>query len=79
MNKNQWHYIVWVGGVDDYYTTYATAKNHYDKWIERGFDDVILQCWDTFNKKYRTICYTESLKEKEDQEQVLAEMKEIKE
>ena len=79
MNKNQWQYIVWVGGVDDYYTTYATAKDHYDKWIERGFDDVILQCWDTFHKKYRTICYTENLKEKEDQEQVLAEMKEIKE
>ena len=59
MNKNQWQYIVWVGGVDDYYTTYATAKNHYDKWIERGFDDVILQCWDTLHKKYRTICYTE--------------------
>ena len=50
MNKNQWHYIVWVGGVDDYYTTYATAKDHYDKWIERGFDDVILQCWDTLHK-----------------------------
>ena len=59
MNKNQWQYIVWVGGVDDYYTTYATAKDHYDKWIERGFDDVILQCWDTFHKDYRTICYTE--------------------
>ena len=28
--KNGWRYIVWVGGVDDYYTTYEKAKEHYD-------------------------------------------------
>ena len=57
--KEDWKYIVWVGGVDDYYTTYERAKEHYDEWIEQGYDEVILQCWDTFHKKYRTICYTE--------------------
>ena len=36
-------YIVWVGGVDDYYTTYEKAKEHYDEWIEKGYDDVILE------------------------------------
>ena len=36
-------YIVWVGGVDDYYTTYEKAKEHYDEWIEQGYDDVILE------------------------------------
>ena len=43
MNTNQWKYIVWVGGVDDYYTTYEKAKEHYDEWTEQGYDDVILE------------------------------------
>ena len=37
-----WRYVVWVGGCDDYYTTYERAKEHYDKWIEQGYDDVHL-------------------------------------
>ena len=40
--KNGWRYIVWVGGVDDYYTDYDRAKKHYDEWIEQGYDDVVL-------------------------------------
>ena len=36
-------YIVWVGGCDDHYTTYKKAKEHYDKWIEQGYDDVHLE------------------------------------
>tara|TARA_R100000988_G_C3862891_1_gene100117 strand:+ start:367 stop:540 length:174 start_codon:yes stop_codon:yes gene_type:complete len=39
----QWQYIVWVGGVDDYYTDYKKAKEHYDQWIKQGYDDVILE------------------------------------
>ena len=46
MNEN-WKYIVWIGGVDDYYTTYKRAKEHYDKWIEKGYD-VVMQHYDTF-------------------------------
>jgi hypothetical protein len=33
---------VWVGGCDDYYTTYERAKEHYDEWIEQGYDGVHL-------------------------------------
>ena len=36
-------YVVWVGGCDDYYTTYERAKERYDQWIEQGYDDVHLQ------------------------------------
>ena len=43
IKMNKWKYIVWVGGVDDYYTDYKRAKEHYDKWIEQGYDDVILE------------------------------------
>jgi len=33
-------YIVWVGGCEDYYSTYERAKEHYDEWIDKGYDDV---------------------------------------
>lgn len=42
-------YVVWVGGVDDYYTEYNRAKEHYDEWIDQGYDDVVLL--DLKNKK----------------------------
>ena len=42
-NFGEWKYIVWVGGVDDYYKTYERAKEHYDEWIEQGYDDVIIE------------------------------------
>ena len=40
---SKWKYIVWVGGVDDYYTTYERAKKHYDEWVAKGYDDVIIE------------------------------------
>ena len=40
---SEWRYIVWVGGVDDYYTDYERAKEHYDEWIAKGYDDVTIQ------------------------------------
>ena len=39
----EWKYIVWVGGVDDYYTNYLDAKKAYDKWIAQGYKDVIIE------------------------------------
>jgi len=57
--QSQWLYVVWVDGVANYYTTYAKAKEYYDDCIEAGHDDLMLDCWDTFHKKLRTICYTE--------------------
>ena len=59
MDKNQWLYIVWVGGHAHYYTTYGKAIEYYDEWVAQDYNDVTLLCWDTFHKKYRTICYTE--------------------
>jgi len=41
--KESWRYVVWVGGCDDYYTTYERAKEHYDEWIEKGYDGVYLE------------------------------------
>ena len=40
--QNNWRYAVWVGSVDDLFTDYDIAKKHYDKWIEKGNDDVVL-------------------------------------
>ena len=38
-----WKYIVWIGGVDNYYENYEDAKQEFDKWISRGYDDVIIE------------------------------------
>ena len=40
---SEYKYIVWVGGCDDYYTSYKKAKQDYDKWIKQGYDDVHLE------------------------------------
>ena len=42
MNED-WKYIVWVGGVDDYYATYERAKEHHDEWVGQGYDDVTIE------------------------------------
>ena len=36
------NYVVWVGRCDDYFTTYQRAKEHYEEYIEQGYDDVHL-------------------------------------
>jgi len=41
--RQGWRWIVWVGGVDDYYTKYESAKEHYDEWKAKGYDDVQLE------------------------------------
>jgi hypothetical protein len=41
--KNGWRYIVWVGGVDDYYKNYNDAKRHFNEWKDKGYDDVIIE------------------------------------
>ena len=38
-----YRWIVWVGGVDAYYKNYDRAKEHYDKLIDQGYDDVIIE------------------------------------
>jgi hypothetical protein len=41
--KSKWNYIVWVGGVDDYYVYYRDAKRDYDEWIEKGYTEVCIE------------------------------------
>jgi len=38
-----WRYIVWVGGVDDYYKKYSDAKKSRDEWIAKGYDQVTIE------------------------------------
>ena len=38
-----YNYIVWVGGVDDYYINYEDAKRDYNYWINQVYNDVILE------------------------------------
>ena len=39
---SKYKYVVWVGGVDDYYDSYTKAKQDYDQWVGQGYDDVHL-------------------------------------
>jgi hypothetical protein len=39
----KYKYIVWVGGVDDYYKNYEDAKRDYNEWIAKGYDDVQIE------------------------------------
>ncbi len=38
-----YNYIVWVGGVDDYYINYSDAKRDYDEWKDKGYDEVCIE------------------------------------
>ena len=39
----KYKYILWVGGTPDYYVNYKDALKDYDEWIEKGYDDVIIE------------------------------------
>ena len=41
--KLGWRWIVWVGGVDDYFLNYEDAKESYDEWIDAGYDFVKIE------------------------------------
>ena len=41
--KKYYKYIVWIGGVDEYFTNYTAAKKCYDYWIEEEYDDVVIE------------------------------------
>ena len=41
--KQGWRWIVWVGGVDDYFLNYKDAKESYDEQIAEGYDFVKLE------------------------------------
>jgi hypothetical protein len=40
---SRWNYIVWVGATPDYYVNYEDAQRAYDEWIDKGYDDVIIE------------------------------------
>ena len=50
-----WKYIVWVGGVDDWYTTYERAKEHYDEWINQGYDQVVIETVKECEKRQQNV------------------------
>jgi hypothetical protein len=39
----KYKYIVWVGGVDEYFKNYNNAKKCYDFWIKKNYDDVTIE------------------------------------
>ena len=41
--KLGWRYIVWVGGVDDYFLNYKDAKESAQEWTDAGYDFVEIQ------------------------------------
>ena len=43
ITMEEYKYIVWVGGCDDYYKNYNDAKRDADEWRAKGYDDVILE------------------------------------
>ena len=40
--KNGWRYIVWTGGVDNYFKKYEDAKINYDALEDAGYDGIYL-------------------------------------
>jgi hypothetical protein len=47
----KYKYIVWTGGVDDYFTNYKQAKKVYNEWIDLGYDDVQIEKIDNIVKE----------------------------
>lgn len=39
----KYKYIVWVGGVDDYYVYYSDAKRDYDEWVKLDYDEICIE------------------------------------
>ena len=39
----KFNYIVWVGATPDYYINYEDAIRDYNDWIDKGYDDVVLE------------------------------------
>jgi len=36
-------YIVWIGGIDEYFTSYYDARKCYDYWKSKNYDDVAIE------------------------------------
>jgi len=41
MRKYKW--VVWVGGVDDYFSTYWSARTYAEAMLQEGYDDVKIE------------------------------------
>ena len=39
----EYKWIVWVGGVDEYFDTYYWARHYAENMMLKGYDDVILE------------------------------------
>ena len=46
-----WRWIVWIGGVDDYYKNYERAKKHYDELLRYvQYKTVLIKITKSFSK-----------------------------
>jgi len=52
MRKYKW--VVWIGGVDDYFSTYWSARTYAEAMLEEGYDDVKIEEVNYGNKFNRT-------------------------
>ena len=39
----KYNYVLWIGGVDDYFVDLDQAHQNFWEWIDKGYEDVILQ------------------------------------
>lgn len=39
----EYKFIVWVGGLDDYFTNEKEAVAHAENWRDMGYDDIIIE------------------------------------
>ncbi|QDP66351.1 MAG: hypothetical protein Unbinned6224contig1000_72 [Prokaryotic dsDNA virus sp.] len=41
--KKETKYIVWIGGIPNYFNTLIEAQIEKSEWINKGYDDVIIE------------------------------------
>ena len=52
-NKNiVW--IVWVGAIPNYFNSLINAQIEQMEWIEKGYDDIIIESIDDYNKRTKS-------------------------
>ena len=54
--KNNKHivWIVWVGAIPNYFNSLINAQIEQMEWIEKGYDDIIIESIDDYNKRTKS-------------------------
>jgi len=42
MTNDNFKYVLWVGGCDDYYNNLERALEHLQDWLNKGYDQLCL-------------------------------------